>query len=241
MQKPRVIVCPSPLLLKTLPIKESIVVVVDILRATTSMCVAFAHGATEIVPVETIEECLQYKSRGYIVAGERNGVKVVGFDMGNSPFSFMGEHIKGAKIAMTTTNGTKCIHASRNAAQIVVGAFVNMSSLIDYLKAQNRDVIVLAAGWKDKMNLEDTAFGGALAIALEPYFKPTEDATRIAMTLYEAMLKDKRFYLRNATQYEQIKGLDIVEDVKYCLKKDLHQVVPIYTEGRLVDILKQEA
>lgn len=237
MKKPKVIVCPSPLFLKTLPVKGSIVVVIDILRATTSMCVAFGNGASEIVPLETIEECRAYKEKGYLIAGERDGKMVEGFDMGNSPFSFMGEHIRDAKIAMTTTNGTKCIHASKQAHQIIIGAFVNMTNVVNYLKEQKRDVILLAAGWKDKMNLEDTAFGGAVAIELENEFTPTEDSTRIAMTLYEAMLKDKRFFIKNATQYEQIVGLNIVEDVKYCLKRDLHGVLPIYQNGKLINSL----
>lgn len=240
MKKPKVIVCPSPLFLKTLPVKGSIVVVIDILRATTSMCVAFGNGASEIVPLETIEECMSYKEKGYLIAGERDGKMVEGFDMGNSPFSFMGEHIRNAKIAMTTTNGTKCIHASKQAHQIVIGAFVNMTNVVNYLKEQKRDVILLAAGWKDKMNLEDTAFGGAVALELQNEFNPTEDSTRIAMTLYEAMLKDKRYFIKNATQYEQIVGLNIVEDVKYCLKRDLHNVLPIYQEGRLLNSMVKE-
>jgi|YNPMSStandDraft_2_1061718.scaffolds.fasta_scaffold03061_5 2-phosphosulfolactate phosphatase len=237
MKKPKVIVCPSPLFLKTLPVKGSIVVVIDILRATTSMCVAFGYGASEIIPVKTIEECKAYKDKGYLIAGERDGKKIEGFDMGNSPFSFMGEHIRNAKIAMTTTNGTKCIHASKHAHQIIIGSFVNMSSVINYLKNQQRDVILLASGWKDKMNLEDTAFGGAVALELENDFIPAEDSTRIAMTLYEAMLKDKRFFIKNATQYEQIVGLNIVEDVKYCLRRDLHHVLPIYQNGKLIDLI----
>ena len=237
MKKPKVIVCPSPLFLKTLPVKGSIVVVIDVLRATTSMCVAFGYGASEIIPVKTIEECKAYKDKGYLIAGERDGKKIEGFDMGNSPFSFMGEHIRNAKIAMTTTNGTKCIHASKHAHQIIIGSFVNMSSVINYLKNQQRDVILLASGWKDKMNLEDTAFGGAVALELENDFIPAEDSTRIAMTLYEAMLKDKRFFIKNATQYEQIVGLNIVEDVKYCLRRDLHHVLPIYQNGKLIDLI----
>ncbi len=237
MSKPRVIVCPSPLFLKTLPVKDSIVVVIDILRATTSICVAFGSGAAEIVPLDSIEKCRTYKEKGYLIAGERDGKMIEGFDMGNSPFSFMGEHIRNAKIAMTTTNGTKCIHASRQAYQIIIGAFVNMTAVVNYLRAQGRDVILLAAGWKDKMNLEDTAFGGAVALELENEFLPTEDSTRIAMTLYDAMLKDKRYFIKNATQYEQIIGLNIVEDVKYCLRRDLHEVLPIYQNRKLVDLL----
>ncbi len=239
MKSPKVIVCPSPLFLKTLPVKGSIVVVIDILRATTSMCVAFGNGASEIVPLESIDVCLSYREKGYLIAGERDGKMVEGFDMGNSPFSFMGEHIQNAKIAMTTTNGTKCIHASKQAYQVIIGAFVNMTQVVNYLIEQQRDVILLAAGWKDKMNLEDTAFGGAVAIELENNgFIPTEDSTRIAMTLYDAMLKDKRFFIKNATQYDQIVGLNIIEDVKYCLKKDLHHVLPIFQKGKLIDALK---
>src|SRR6185295_4619519 len=89
-------VCFSPALINLFDVSESIVVVVDILRATSSICVAFAHGAESVIPLASIEESLAYKEKGYLIAGERNGEMIEGFDMGNSPFSFMEDRIKGS-------------------------------------------------------------------------------------------------------------------------------------------------
>lgn len=237
----KLVVCPSPALMHTLKVEDSIVVVIDILRATTSICVAFDHGAKEIIPVETVEECQAFKNKGYILAAERDGLIVEGFDKGNSPFSFMGEDIKNASIAMTTTNGTKCIQISKNAKEIVCGSFANMTILCDYLRSRNENIILLCAGWKDKLNLEDTAFAGAIASELENQYFPSDDSTRIAMTLYRSANTRKRFYIKNATHFERLIRLKLVNDVKYCLKKDLHPVLPVFKDGRLIDISDQFA
>ena len=106
-------VCLTPALIDQFDVSEAIVVVIDILRATTTMCVAFDHGAELMVPVEHIEECTPYKEKGFLIAGERSGEQLAGFDFGNSPFSYTEEAIKGKRIAITTTNGTRAIKAAQ--------------------------------------------------------------------------------------------------------------------------------
>src|SRR6188768_1930193 len=116
-------VCLSPDLMHLYKVHDRTVVVVDILRATSCMTTAFANGITEIAPFADLDACLAMKSKGYFTAGERDGKKVDGFDLGNSPFEYMDENLRGKKIAFTTTNGTEAIARSHGAREIIIGSF----------------------------------------------------------------------------------------------------------------------
>ena len=144
----------TPALIDQFDVSESIVVVIDILRATTTMCVAFDKGAELMVPVAHIEECRSYKEKGYLIAGERSGEQIAGFDFGNSPFSYTKETVEGKRVAVTTTNGTRAIKAAqeRNAREIVVGSFANISALTRWLIHKNEHVCLLCAGWRGPRN-----------------------------------------------------------------------------------------
>lgn len=231
---PKAKVCLSPMLLPTLRTEDSNVVVIDILRATTCMCAALDSGAEFIVPVEQVESCEEYRSLGYLCGAERNGIPIPGYDFGNSPFSYNSSKIKGAKIAMTTTNGTQAIHAAKNAYQILIGSFSNMSILIEYLKTQQREVIFLCSGWKNRVNLEDTVFAGAMITALQGHYAPIDDAAMLSLTLYKCAVADKRFYIKNSSHYTKLISLNLQEDVKYCLRKDTHPVIPVFDGDKLV-------
>ena len=228
-------VCLTPALLDTFDLTDKIVVVIDILRATTSMCVALHQGVEHIVPVETLEECESYADKGYIVAAERNGEVINGFAYGNSPYSFMDPSLEGKTLAMTTTNGTRALHAASDAKQIVAGAFANMSVLIDWLVSENENIVLLCAGWKNKINLEDTIFAGAMVEALREHFEPIDDASIIALCLQQAATVDKRFYLENSSHFNRLIRLNLQRDVKYSLRRDTHPVLPFYYNGVLID------
>jgi phosphosulfolactate phosphohydrolase-like enzyme len=144
------------------------------------------------MPVETIEEAKSYSQKGFVVAGERNGEVLEGFELGNSPFSFMEDKLKGKNIALTTTNGTKAIKSAYQAESIIIGAFVNLNSVTEYLLRLKKNVLVLCAGWKDKFNLEDTLFAGAVAKELlnSLVFVTSCDSTRAAILLYDRAKDD---------------------------------------------------
>jgi len=167
-------VCFSPALLPLYDYKGSIVAVIDVLRATSSMCVAFANGVNSIVPVATLEESMAYRAKGFLVGAERKGERVEGFDLGNSPFSFMGDVVFGKDIALTTTNGTQAIKAASGAHTITVGSFLNLSALCDWLSRQEQNVVLLCSGWKNAFNLEDTLFAGAVVERLSGLFDYTD-------------------------------------------------------------------
>jgi 2-phosphosulfolactate phosphatase len=230
-------VCLTPDLLHLHSIDNTIVIVTDIFRATSCMVTGFAYGVGSIIPVATVEECKELQNRGFIAAAERDAQKVEGFDLDNSPFSYMDESLIGAKIAMTTTNGTLSItKAKTSAVKVLVGAFLNLKAIVDYLKTQPYDVMVLCAGWKGKPNLEDTLFAGAVVNALKDDYFVAEDSAILAMRMYQQAQGDLLGYLSNSSHIRRLQRLGINKDIAYCLQHDLYDVVPILRGSELVKI-----
>jgi 2-phosphosulfolactate phosphatase len=226
-------VCVSPELMHLYDVQNRTVVVVDILRATSCMVTAFAHGAASITPYANLEDCRRMKSKGYITSGERNGEKVPGFDKGNSPFEYMGDEVKGQKIAFTTTNGTQAIEKAKEAKQIVVGSFLNLTAVTHYLLLSEYNILVVCAGWKGKVNLEDTLFAGALVEALRNHIEPDCDAPLIAQHLYNLAKGDMVKFLSNSSHVRRLNRLSIHTDIDFCLKPDQYPVLPLLKNGVL--------
>ena len=214
-----------------------IVVVIDILRATSAMVTAFEHGVERIIPVATIEEARQYIGRpGYIVAAERNGEVVEGFAFGNSPLAFREVDLHGKTIVMTTTNGTKAIHLARNTRKMVIGAFLNISALTDWLLKQEDNILLLCSGWKDKFNLEDSVFAGAVMDKLleSGKFGVEEDSSIAAKYLYMAAKENYLSILKAAPRRKRLEQLKLFDDVKFCLTPDQSRVIPELRDGVLM-------
>lgn len=233
MRKPLLEVCFTPEAYPLFHHDNAIVVVIDIFRATSAICTAFHYGAKGIIPVATVEEALEYKKQGYLAAAERNAMIVEGFDFGNSPFSYMNEGIKGETIVITTTNGTQAINAARHASEVVIGSFLNYSLLCEWLEEQGTDVVLLCSGWKNKFNLEDSLFAGAVARNLIETlkFETTCDSTLSATILYEKAEKDIYGFLSNSSHRKRLEKLDLEKDIRYCLEIDKAPVLPVL-EGK---------
>ncbi|RWU05620.1 2-phosphosulfolactate phosphatase [Pedobacter chitinilyticus] len=228
-------VCLTPALLDLYPIENSIVVVIDILRATSSITYGIENGAEAIIPVMNVEDCLAYADQGYLLAAERNGEVVAGYDFGNSPFSYTAEKVAGKTIVLTTTNGTKAMHlAQERAYQVVVGSFLNLSAVCDYLKKENKDVLLLCAGWKDNFNLEDTLFAGAVVEQLQGDFTVGDDSSVAALDMYQLAKGDLRGYLQKSSHNHRLIKLNIEEDVRFCLKIDVCKAIPVLQGEMLV-------
>jgi len=219
-------VCLSPDLMHLYPVHDRTVVVVDILRATSCMTTAFAHGIASITPFAKLDDCLAMKSQGYYTAGERDGKKVEGFDLGNSPFEYMDKKLLGKKIAFTTTNGTQAIAKSDGAREIVIGSFLNLSAVARYLRDGENSVLVVCAGWKGKVNLEDTLFAGALVELLKDHIEPDCDAPLAAQHLYNQSKNDMVGYLKNSSHVKRLNKLNIHKDIEFCLTPDQYNLVP---------------
>ena len=231
-------VCYSPELLHLYKLEGKAVVAVDILRATSTMVTAFAHGATDIFPVMELEECRAYAGKGCLTAAERNGIKAEDFDLGNSPFSYMNGIVQGRSIAITTTNGTRAIRLSEAAEEVVIGSFLNLQPVADHLRELQLDVIVVCAGWKGKFNLEDTLFAGALADCLQQDFSFENDATLASLHLYQAAKPDMFSFLKESSHVRRLENLNIHEDIRYCLQHNLYDVLPVWRHDRLVDLIE---
>lgn len=227
-------VCLSPDLMHLYDVKGKAVVVVDIFRATSCMTTALAHGISSIRPVAEVEESLALKQEGYLVAAERGGKKVEGFDLGNSPFEYMDEKLKGKKISVTTTNGTRAISLSKGAEKMFIGSFLNLKAIASLLNEQENDVLIVCAGWKGHVNLEDTLFAGALAEQLTARFTRTCDSTLMAISLYHTAKNNLMAYLQNSSHVQRLKRLGIEKDVAFCLEYDKYDVVPVLKNDELV-------
>jgi 2-phosphosulfolactate phosphatase len=135
---------------------------------------------------------------------------------------------------MTTTNGTLSITKAKSAAvKVLVGAFLNLTAIVNYLKSQQYDVLVLCAGWKGKVNLEDTLFAGAVVEGLKEDFFVAEDSAILAMRMYQQAQNDMLSYLSSSSHVRRLQGLGIQKDIAYCLQKDLYDVVPILRGNEL--------
>jgi 2-phosphosulfolactate phosphatase len=227
-------VCLSPDLMHLYTVNDKTVVVVDILRATSCMTTAFAHGIKSIKPFAKLEDCLAEKNNGFFTAGERNGEKVEGFDLGNSPFEYMNEKLVGKQIAFTTTNGTQAIAKSAGAKEIVIGSFLNLSAVAQYLRNGSNNILVVCAGWKGKVNLEDTLYAGALVELLKDITQPECDAPMAAQHLYNIAKNDMVDFLKNSSHVKRLNRLDIHKDIVFCLTPDQYDVVPVLKDGALV-------
>lgn len=234
MQK-RIEVCLTPALLHLYDISNSIVVVIDILRATSSVVYGIDNGAEAIIPVSTVEDCLGYIDSGFLLAAERDGEVVKGYDFGNSPFSYIKEKVEGKTIVLTTTNGTKALHMAReNAFQVAVGSFLNLGALCTWLSEQNKSVLLLCAGWKDQFNLEDTLFAGAVVSELRKDFTHFDDSSVAAEDLYQLAKDNLRTYLHKSSHSHRLAQLNIEEDVKFCLQIDICKAIPVLVGDALV-------
>lgn len=227
-------VCLSPDLMHLYEVKNHAVVVVDILRATSCMTTAFAHGIESIAPFAKLDDCLAMKSQGYFTAGERDGKKVDGFDFGNSPFEYMSETLKGQRIAFTTTNGTQAIAKAEGAGHIIIGSFLNLSAVARYIEQLPENVLIVCAGWKGRFNLEDTLFAGALVEKLKNKIKPACDAPLAAQRLYLDGKNNLVEYLKNSSHVQRLAKLNIHKDIEFCLQHDVYDVVPVLKDNALV-------
>lgn len=233
--KSKVDVCLSPNLIDLYDLEGKIVVVVDILRATSVMVTAMAHGVKDILPVATLEEAQCFlNKKDHICAAERGGDMVDGFAYGNSPFSYMSEDIKGKCMVMTTTNGTLAITKSVRADEVLIGAFLNISRLSDYIAKSSKDVIIHCAGWKGKTNMEDTLFAGALVEKLQNTHDLGCDTPSLALTFYQAVKDNLVGTVKNSAHAKRLNKLNIVKDIEFCMTLDAYDIIP-QLKGKLLE------
>lgn len=236
MKQAKIEVCFSPALFPYYKNPEAIVVVNDILRASSAIVTAFMNGVEKIIPVGTLEEAKFYKDKGFMVAAERDGIVRDFADFGNSPYNFTAEKVGGKEIVYSTTNGTNAINLASSGSQVLIGAYLNITSLAKHIKESGKDLLVLCAGWKNKFNLEDTLFAGALSrlVLEDEQFYTICDATLGAMDLYEAAEKDMMTYIDKVAQRHRLKKNQLDDVIGYCHEHDRTGIIPVLRGEHLI-------
>lgn len=238
MNKIEVSVCLSPALLPYYQVESSVVVVVDILRATTTIVTALANGISKVYPVLTVEECLNLKSKitDSISAGERDGKIIPGLDMSNEPLAYVGDKFINKSLILTTTNGTKLIHQAKQlgAKQIIIGAFVNLQSTCNFLLSMGLPVIIACSGWKDLINVEDTFYAGAVVDKLKNNSYSSCDSLMIAQSLFQQYAIKPSELLRKSSHYQRLDHYNKAMDLDFCMDRDLYDIVAIYDREKII-------
>lgn len=225
--------CPSPALYPFYKKEDDTVIVVDIFRASTTICTILHNGATAIITVAGTEEARQYKSDGFLVGAERNTRKCDFADFGNSPFEYKRELVQGKEIVFTTTNGTTAIEMGRESAMLFIGAFSNIDVLASRCMEDSERIVILCAGWNNRINMEDMLFGGAFAEKLSKKGDITlgSDAIRIALELWQKAKSDPLAYLKQSDHHQRLINNGVENDAVYCLNQNSVSVVPEYNKA----------
>ena len=229
-------VCFSPRLFSEILTKDDfIVVLVDILRASTTICTAIGNGVGAILPVASPEEAKRFKDEGFLVASEQDGKKLDFADFGNSAFSFTRDKIEGKTLVYCTTNGTRALETVKGARQIVICAFINISALSGWLVEREKNVVILCSGWKNKFCLEDTLFAGALAERLldSGKFITNCDSAHASLDLWSLAKDDVLIYVEKAAHRHRLKKLGLDDVIPYSFTIDQVDVVPVFN-GRTI-------
>lgn len=236
--KPRIEVCFSPALYPYFENPEAIVIVTDVLRASSAICTAFMNGVERIIPVRTLDEAKEWKKKGFMVAAERDGIVKDFADFGNSPYNFTPERVANKHIIYSTTNGTQAVQLASSGHEVLIGAFLNLQALTDYAVSSGRDVLILCAGWKNKFNLEDTLFAGAITDKLLQTGKyyTVCDSAYASQDLWNISKNNLMEYVEKAAQRHRLKKNGLDDVIEYCLSLDLTRIIPVLKNDYLIKL-----
>ncbi|MBE0651252.1 MAG: 2-phosphosulfolactate phosphatase [Bacteroidales bacterium] len=216
--------------------KPYVVVVVDVFRATTSICAALDYGVKAIIPVKRIRFARFFKRLGYIVAAERGGKKVRFADLDNSATSFFNPIYKGKEIVYSTTNGTKAIKMAAGASEVIIGSFLNLDAVAEWIYKSNKNVIIFCAGWKNMVNMEDSLFAGALSeILMNKYeFNTDSDSVNMAVDQWNMAKSDVMTYIDRSSHRNRLRSLVDDELLNLTFNFNTSTVVPIVKNYKIV-------
>ena len=242
-KKPAPFTCLSPALLHLYDVSDSIIVIIDVLRATSTIVTALENGARSIIPVDSVAECIRIgKQINSITAGERDGKIAEGLQYGNSPFEYPRTFIEGKTLVLTTTNGTRLLHMAldKGAKEIITGAFANIDAVCDYLLEKQQPVILACAAWKDRVNIEDSLFAGMVIHTIGQYFDINCDASKMVVGLYETARPGLYEFMEKnkASHFLRLSSFGLQEDIKFCLTPNTAKALPVYVDGKLINLEK---
>lgn len=227
----------TPKLLDLYDLKDSVVVIIDVFRATSTIAAALHNGAAKVIPVDSVEDCIRIgKNLNAITAGERDGKIIPGLQHGNSPAEYYPDFVNGKTLVLTTTNGTKFLHMAlaKGASGVVTGSFPNLSAVCDFLMKAGKNVVLGCSGWKDRFNLEDTLFAGAVVSRLKENFTIHCDSSLMAESMYQLHKDDIHSFIRETTHWHRLAGYGLEKDLQWCVTEDVANVLPFYRNNELI-------
>jgi 2-phosphosulfolactate phosphatase len=238
MSKPSLHTVISPKLLEIYDINNSVVVIIDVFRATSTIATALYNGAEKIIPVDDVQKCIAIGNAtpNSITAGERDGKVIEGLQYGNSPAEYPRSFIEGKTLVLTTTNGTKLLHMAlkNGASEVVTGSFPNLDAVCNFLIQQNKNVYLGCSAWKDRVNLEDTLFAGAVIEKVKEHFTIHCDSSLMAEQMYQLHKNDMFSFARLTTHWHRLSKFGLEKDLEYCVTPNAANVLPLYKDGSLI-------
>lgn len=236
MSLPKIETCFSPSLLHLYDIRESIVVVIDVFRATSTIAAALHQGAKEIIPVDDVQRCIELGNTipNSVTAGERDGQVAPGLQHGNSPLEYDRSFIDQKSLVLTTTNGTRLLHMCSDAHEIITGSFLNLKAVCNYLASQNKPILLACASWKDRFNLEDALFAGAVFHEIGSHFSMNCDSTRAAHQLYKIAKGNLYEFIQDSSHFIRLSKFGLEYDMEYCCMVNKHNVLVKYDGEKLL-------
>jgi len=221
-------------------VRNNTVVVIDVLRACSTMQTALENGATGIIPLAENDDAGRYTRYldpgSVLLCGEKDGKKVEGYQLGNSPLEFTREAVSEKTILFKTSNGTRAITRSSNAANILVGSFLNLTAVVDMLKSESDgNILLICSGWNSRLSIEDMLCAGAITYRLYDGKLPdnSADGVKVAFGLYEKFGAEIPALLKKCNHANRLRELGYEEDIAYCSQVDLFASVPSMREGVL--------
>jgi 2-phosphosulfolactate phosphatase len=216
-------------------------VVIDVLRATSTIGTALKNGCTAVFPVVSPEEAFEkagtFDKGSCILGGERGGIKVPGFDTGNSPLEYSSDAVTGRSLVMTTTNGTLAINNSSAAKHLFLASLLNASAVAKALLKLPEDVMLVCSGTEGIFTIEDAYCAGMIAHILKTEGKAQlTDMAEACRIIYEMYLGRPLDLLYLATHGQKLNRIGFADDVVYCSQTDLLDVVPVYENGRITKL-----
>ena len=220
-------------------LRDKTVVIIDVLRASSTIVTAFMNGAKAIIPVGDMGEASKIAqnvdSDNYLLCGEKDGEKIEGYDLGNSPLEYTKEIVEGKTLIFNTTNGTKAIKKSLGSSKTYISSFLNVSAIVDELKGQENDIVLVCAGWKGRLAFEDMLLAGNIIHLLSEGNMPNDsrDGAKVAFGLYDKYGDDISTVIHQSNHAMRLKDIIDSGDIDYCCQVDITNILPRLKEGMI--------
>lgn len=218
-------------------LENKVVVVIDVLRATSVITTALCNGAEEVIPVLTVEEAFEKKKellslgKEVILGGERQALKIEGFDFTNSPLEYKAEKVKNKSIVLSTTNGTRALNSCNSGEVVLIASFLNGKAIAKELVRLNKDIVIVNSGTNGEFSMDDFICGGyIISEVVKEVTCDLSDISKVSKSFYESN-KNLRNVLKDAKHYEVLKALSLEEDIEHCLSQNIYNIILKYENG----------